>query len=235
MKSMINNCENFSLLRTIPKSIWEQYTQGGKGIELKKYGQGEIIHFDGDICHSIEIILSGQVTIERIDEAGNLMTITDFFPDDILGANLLFSKTPRYPMMVTAKSNSSLLIISKKLVFEFCATNIDFLSVYLEYISDHTILLGDKLKHYVNRSIRDSIIAYLKSEYKLQNSLTIQLRFSKKSLADRIGVQRTSLSRELQKMKHEGLVEYDKNNITILDPRTILAVNFSQNKAQDFN
>lgn len=217
MKSILNDYEKFSLLRTIPKSFWEETVQHDTGIELKKYGQGEIIHFDGDFCNGIEIIIIGQVIVERIDEAGNLMTITDFFPDDILGANLLFSKTPRYPMMVTAKSNSSLLIIPKKLVFEFCATNIDFLHVYLEYISDHTILLGDKLKHYVNRSIRDSIIAYLKSEYKLQNSHTIQLRLSKKSLADRIGVQRTSLSRELQKMKNEGLVKYDKNSITILD------------------
>jgi len=221
MNSLINNYENFSLLRTIPKSFWEQNAQGVKGIDEKKYGQGEIIHFDGDFCHGIEIILSGQVIIERIDEAGNLMTITDFFPDDILGGNLLFSKNPHYPMMVTAKTNLTLLSISKILVFEFCATNTEFLRVYLEYISDHSILLGDKLKHYVNRSIRDSIIAYLKSEYKLQNILTLQLPISKKSLADRIGVQRTSLSRELQKMKNEGLVEYDKNSISILDPKIL--------------
>lgn len=219
MNSIINDYERFSLLRTIPKSFWNENSKRDTGIEIKKVGQGEIIHFDGDLCQSIEIILNGQVIIERIDEAGNLMTITDFFSDDILGANLLFSKTPYYPMMVTSKSNSMLLVIPKKLVFELCATNIDFLSVYLEYISDHTILLGDKLKHYVNRSIRDSIIAYLKSEYKLQNSLTIQLRLSKKALADRIGVQRTSLSRELQKMKNEALVAYDKNSISILDPR----------------
>lgn len=221
MHSLINNCENFSLLRTIPKSIWEQYTLGGKGIEMKRYGQREIIHFDGDYCHCIEIILSGQVIIERIDEAGNLMTITDFFADDILGGNLLFSKNPHYPMMVTAKTNLTLLSISKALVFEFCATNTEFLSVYLEYISDHSILLGDKIKHYVNRSIRDSLVAYLKSEHKLQNSLTLQLSISKKSLADRIGVQRTSLSRELQKMKREGLVDYDKNSISILDSRIL--------------
>lgn len=210
MNKMNHSYDDYSLLRTIPKSFWDQ-------IQIKKYGQGEIIHFDGDHCHSIEIILTGHITIERIDDAGNLMTITDFFPDDILGANLLFSKKPYYPMMVTAKSNTSLLILPKNLVFDFCRANEAFLSVYLEYISDHTILLGDKIKHYLNRTIRDSLMAYIKSEYKLQNSYTLQLRISKKSLADRIGVQRTSLSRELQKMKNEGLIEYDKNSITVLD------------------
>lgn len=212
----------YSLLNVIPKTFWEQNLQGVKDIEIKNYGPGEIIHFDGDLCHSIDIILSGQVIIERIDDAGNLMTITEFLPDDMLGGNLLFSKNPYYPMMVTAQSEVVLLNLPKALVFELCATNIGFLRVYLERISDHSILLGDKLKHYVNRSIRESFVAYLKSEYKRQNSRTIVLRLSKKSLADRMGVQRTSLSRELQKMKKEGLIAYDKQTITIIDQRLML-------------
>ena len=216
MNLLTNIYSNFSILKTIPESYWEQNLNANKQIQVKKYTYGEIIHFDGDCCSSIDVILNGQVVIERIDDAGNLMRITEFYPDDILGGNLLFSKNPCYPMMVTAKTEVILLSITKNLVFDFCATNKDFLKVYLEYISDHSLLLGDKLKHYVNRSIRESIIAYLKSEYKIQKSQTLQLRLTKKELADRIGVQRTSLSRELQKMKNEGLVEYDKSCISIL-------------------
>ena len=216
-----NRFSDYSLLKTIPESYWEQNLNNNKQIELKKYAQGEIVHFDGDCCSSIDVILNGQVVIERIDEAGNLMRITEFYPDDVLGGNLLFSKNPCYPMMVTAKPEVTLLSITKNLVFDFCTANKDFLKVYLEYISDHSLLLGDKLKHYVNRSIRESITAYLKSEYKVQKSLTLQLRLTKKELADRIGVQRTSLSRELQKMKNEGLVEYDKSSISILNQKIL--------------
>lgn len=216
-----NIFNDFSLLKTIPESYWKQNLNANQGIEMKKYAQGEIIHFDGDCCRAIDVILNGQVVIERIDDVGNLMRITEFYPDDILGGNLLFSKNPCYPMMVTAKTEVTLLSIAKNLVFEFCTTNMDFLKVYLEYISDHSLLLGDKLKHYVNRSIRESIIAYLKSEYKIQKSQTLQLRLTKKELADRIGVQRTSLSRELQKMKNEGLLVYDKSSISILNQKIL--------------
>ncbi len=222
MNSLKGMYNSFSLLKTIPESYWEQNLNHNNQIETKNYAQGEIIHFDGDNCTSIDIILSGQVFIERIDDAGNLMRITEFYPDDVLGGNLLFSKNPCYPMMVTAKTEVTLLSITKNLVFNFCATNKEFLKVYLEYISDHSLLLGDKLKHYVNRSIRESVIAYLKSEYNVQKNQTLQLRLSKKELADRMGVQRTSLSRELQKMKNEGLVEYDKSSISILDQSILL-------------
>ncbi len=40
---------------------------------------------------------------------------------------------------------------------------------------------------------------------------------SKKELADRFGVQRPSLFRELKKMKKEGLIDYDHKSIVILD------------------
>ena len=91
-----------------------------------------------------------------------------------------------------------------------------FLKVYLEFVSNHTFILGDKIKHYVNKTIRECILNYLAYERKLQNSNQIRLGISKKDLADRIGVQRTSLSRELTKMRDEGIIDYDRNSITLI-------------------
>lgn len=216
MNHIILNLNHYKLLREIPPEFLEKYLSEGM-MRTKAYSKDEIIHFDGDVCSSLDIILSGHVIVERIDESGDLLTITEFYPDDILGGNLLFSKNPHYPMTITAKSDSTLLLIQKDLLFELCSGNREFLRVFLEYISDHALLLGDKIKHYVNRSIRESIVAFLKNENNLQNSNRILLHSTKKALADRIGVQRTSLSRELQKMKKEGLIEFDMVSITIVD------------------
>jgi len=207
----------YQLLRAIPNEFWDNQDPYQKGMIKKNYRKDEVIHFDGDVCSNLEIIISGQVIIERIDESGNFLKITEFCSNDMLGGNLVFSKNPYYPMTVTAKTNVELLLLPKSLVLDFCSSSIDFLTTFLEDISDHSILLGDKIKHYVNRSIRESLTAFLKNEYYLQNTTKIQLHSSKKELADRIGVQRTSLSRELQKMKKEGLVDYDKETITILN------------------
>ena len=91
-----------------------------------------------------------------------------------------------------------------------------FLRTYLELISDHAFILGDKIKHYVNKTIRESIMNYLQYESKKQKSSHIQLNISKKALAEKIGVQRTSLSRELAKMRKDGLVLFDRDSITLL-------------------
>jgi len=156
------------------------------------------------------------VAVDRIDEAGNLMTIAEFLSDDILGGNLLFSKKPFYPMTITAKQPTVILSIEKDRLFRIFSDNHTFLRSYLEFVSDHTSILGDRIKNYVNQTIRESVMSFLVFEKCKQNSNSIVLPITKKALAEKIGVQRTSLSRELQKMQMEGLIRLGRGSITIL-------------------
>lgn len=212
--------ESITLLNTLSAEEIYSYIQK-KLFKLVHYEKNRMIHLDGDKCNYLEIILSGKVAVERIGESGDLLTIGAFYTNDILGGNLIFSKNPYYPMTVTAQTKVTLLQIDKKLLFHLCSSNKSFLRNYLELTSDHALLLGDKIKYYVNRSIRESIINYLNHEHLLQNSLTIQLHITKKELAERMGIQRTSLSRELQKMKKEGLLLVTPSCITILDEQIL--------------
>lgn len=211
-KEKINH---LTLLRGLSANRIEEWSRSGK-IAFRHFQAGQIIHLDGDLCRGMEIILSGRVSVERIDESGNLMIINQFGPDDMIGGNLVFSRNPRYPMTIIAKTATTLVALEKRLIFELCSSYPEFLEQFLRAISDNAMLLGDKIKHYVQRSLRESLISYLKNMSMIQCSNRIQLPVTKKELAEQIGVQRTSLSRELQKMKQEGLVEYDARTIRLL-------------------
>jgi CRP-like cAMP-binding protein len=215
VKKYLELIRKIDLLKLINPQEMESYLTDGSG-KITQYGKNNIVHFVGEVCSKLEIILSGKVVIERIDESGNLMTIAEFFSGDVLGGNLMFSKNPYYPMTVTAKEATLILAINKERLFRLFSDNHEFLRSYLEYVSDHTVILGDRIKHYVNRTIRESIISYLDYECKKQNSSTIKLNMTKKALAERIGVQRTSLSRELAKMREDGLIKYDSMTIELL-------------------
>ena len=215
MKKYFELMREIDLIKSIkPQEIDSYLTEGS--CKITQYGKNNIVHFVGEVCSKLEIILSGKVVIERIDESGNLMTIAEFFNGDVLGGNLMFSKNPHYPMTVTAKEATLILEINKDRLFSLFSDNHEFLKSYLEYVSDHTVILGDRIKNYVNRTIRESIISYLDYECKKQNSNIIKLSMTKKALAERIGVQRTSLSRELAKMREDGLIEFTPVSISLL-------------------
>lgn len=184
---------------------------------ISKYNKGSIIHFESEKCNYWDIILKGQVFVQKIDEKGTVLTITEFKVGDSIGGNLLFSRYPYYPMSVVAKSDAEILHIDKDFVLQLCQTSQDFLIQFLTCISDKTAILTSKIKSISMKSIKESIIEFLNYEYYSQKSKEIKLNMTKKELAERLGIQRTSLSRELNKMKKDGLIDYDAHSITICD------------------
>ena len=211
----INLIKNTALIKFLSDEDILTNLKSGK-FKVTSYKKSSVVHFDGETCSKLEIILSGRVAVDRIDESGNLLTISEFYNDDILGGNLLFSKNPCYPMTVLTQLPTDILEIDRETLFELFCNNPIFLRTYLELTSDRAFILGNKIKHYINKTIRESIMNYLNYESKIQNSNRIKLNTTKKSLAEKIGVQRTSLSRELAKMRDDGLILFDTDSITLL-------------------
>jgi len=185
-------------------------------LRVVSYTKDNILHFEGRLCANLEIILSGHIVVDHIDESGNFMTISDLYSGDILGGNILFSQNPYYLMTLIAKSNVTILEIEKYALLDLLFKRKDFLVKYLEFVSDRSFILGDKIRYSVNRTIREKLLMYLELESKKQKTNHIILPMTKKQLAERIGVQRTSLSRELAKMVKDGLVEVGANSITLV-------------------
>lgn len=184
---------------------------------ISYYGKGSIIHMENQRSWAWDVILKGEAMVQKIDEKGSILNVTQFAAGENMGGNLLFSRHPHYPMSVFAKSDTIILHIQRDLVLQLCQENKVFLLEFLTSISDKTTILTSKIKNISMKTIREIIIDFLNFQYKIQKSHRITLNMTKKELAEDMGIQRTSLSRELQKMRSEGLVSYDAHTVTIQD------------------
>lgn len=184
--------------------------------DVKNYGNKEIVHLEGEVCQTLDLIIKGSVVVEQLDEEGNVLQIVQFKGGDSIGGNLLFGSVDTYPMTITSKKMVQIIHIGKADVLKLSMRSERFLKAFLKSISDKSIILTHKIKSISHTGIRDRIMAYLDYESTVQGSKTIKLTYSKKELAERFGVQRTSLSRELQKMRNEGLIEFDRTTITLM-------------------
>lgn len=182
---------------------------------IVSYNKGDVIYLEDDECATMDIVLSGMVSLQKIDENGNVLTIANFTKADVLGANLLFSSNSLYHMTSTCLKDCVLIKLTKNLVMNLCQTNEDFLCAFLGLLSDKTLFITGILHNLAHKSIREMIINFLKTEYIRQKSNVIKLNITKQELAEKFGVQRPSLSRELKKMRNDGLVEFDAKSITI--------------------
>lgn len=195
----------------------EQFIQLFKNVRysINTYSKGQVIHLQNEVCSAMDIVLEGEVSVQKIDSSGNILKIIVFSGSDILGANLLFSSKHVYPMTIVSESRSVILHIYKELILTLCHSNQRFMSGIMTEIADKSLMLTEKIDAISMKTIRQRITEFLEYQYYLQNSYVIRLTISKKDLAERLGIQRSSLSRELQKMRTDGLLEYDSSTITV--------------------
>ncbi|MCB2293578.1 Crp/Fnr family transcriptional regulator [Clostridium algoriphilum] len=189
--------------------------------EIKNYKKNFMIYLQNEKCTTFDIILKGTIVVQGIDSKGNVLTISDFTIGDVIGGNLLFSHKNFYPMTIIAKTDAIILHIKKDLTLKLCQVDINFLNNFLQSISDKTLILTDKIKALSMKTIRQCIIDFLIYESYSQSSKTVKLEFTKKELAEKFGIQRPSLSRELNKMRRDGLIEYNAHSITIIDMESL--------------
>jgi CRP-like cAMP-binding protein len=185
--------------------------------KIETYSKNDMILAEEDTCNTLNLILEGTLEIQKMDATGKVLTIAEFSTGEIFGEMLIFADKNTSPINVLAKTKAVVLHVNKEAVISLCQNNKGFLLEYLRIISNKAIILNLKLKEVTLKTIRQKISEFLLMQYKAQKSLKIKLNMTKKDWAEKIGVQRPSLSRELIKMKEEDIIDYDKDNIIIQD------------------
>lgn len=209
---MINSIEPFVHIEE--KKLEEAFRKERVG--TKRFQGNQVVYLQGEECTTMDMVLKGAVDIHTIDQEGNIITLARFKKGDIVGVNLLFSSDSTYPFSVTAVEDTEILQLSKRILLDLSKDNPRFTEALLQTVSDKALSLANWITQISMKPLREKLLDYIHLEIKRQGKGRIILTTSKKDLAERLGVQRTSLSRELQKMKKDGLLDYDRTSITLL-------------------
>ncbi|WP_017413518.1 Crp/Fnr family transcriptional regulator [Clostridium tunisiense] len=180
-----------------------------------------ILALEGEDCTSIGIVLQGNVEIQKHYPNGKIVSLSSLNEGKIFGEAIVFSSHHKYPATIVTMRNSKIMHISREDIIYMCSVNSQVLKNFMELLSSKILNLNKKVTELSLETLRQKIIFYLLQLYKEQKTLKLMLPISKKSLAEYLGVQRPSLSRELINMKNEGLINVEKDLVEILDIETL--------------
>ncbi|ADQ46381.1 transcriptional regulator, Crp/Fnr family [Caldicellulosiruptor kronotskyensis 2002] len=183
----------------------------------KDFEKDQVIVLEGDECSFVGLILSGMVEVKKSSVSGKEYTITTLSQGDTFGEAVIFSSANTFPATIVSKTKTEVIFIPKHAIIEMCKKNEKFLHNFLNLLSDRILLLNTKLKENTLSTLRQKICNFLIEEYKKQKTTKLRLNLTKQELAKIFNVQRPSLSRELIKMKEEGLIDFWGKEIWIKD------------------
>lgn len=181
------------------------------------YAKNDVIALEGTSCTKVGLVLDGEIDIKRILSSNNVIHLSSFTRGEFFGEVIAFSDTNKYPATVLASKPSKVMFISKNDFISFCSHNPEFLSMFLNDLTNKIINLNNSITGLSLTSIRQKIANYLVIESKNQESIFVKLNMTKQKLSEKLGIPRPSLSRELIKMKDDGLIDYAQDVIKIID------------------
>lgn len=190
------------------------------GYHIGIFQKGDIIAFEEENMKHIGIILSGSVDMIQEDIWGNKTVLLRMRKDEMFGETFACGEDNQSLVTFVVSGGAKILFLPFDRVMRSCTMACAFHHRLIEnmvrIIAGKNRDLMRKAEVVSKRTIREKLLAYLSIQAQMQGTRYFELPFGRVELAEYLCVDRSALTRELAKMKDEGLIDYDRNCFRIL-------------------
>jgi CRP-like cAMP-binding protein len=186
----------------------------------KTYKADEYIFLAGDQVNFVGIVLTGVIEIIKENLAGSKHIVAFLDSANLFAEGIVCTVQRISPVSVRVKEDSNILWIPYEKIIRSCGKSCGF---HIQLIQNMMMILGEKnlnlntkIELLALKGMREKIAAYLLSQSKLSNSLTFKIVPNRNDLAQFLNVSRTSMCRELARMKELEIIDYYQNSFKIL-------------------
>lgn len=220
--SMNENTVSSPVFRGItPEEMQE--IQNGSYARAVHYAKNEPVFYTGDVVTELGIVQNGNVHIETIDFWGNKSILSS------IAKGQVFAETYAYcgePLMVdvTATKDTDILFISMNLLKDTKnagkSWHIKLMNNMLFISLQKNLTLSGRIFCTTPKTIRGRLLTYLSQQAAKNDSARFQIPFNRQQMADYLNLDRSALSKELGRMREEGILDFHKNEFRLIESQT---------------
>ncbi len=181
------------------------------------FKQGELIHKSGTQSSHVISFNAGLAKLYIEDHKGRNKIIKLIKANDFFVSPGVFSDD-RHHFSIKALKESSVCMIESEVFKNIMASNSEFAFEYISLINSSLLEITEKIHNLVRKNNTGKLaetIIYLGKEIYRTNPFTLDL--SSSDIADLCGIGRDSTIRILNDFKREGIIEYSKKTINVLN------------------
>ncbi len=186
-----------------------------------QFKKSETVIRAGDPFLGLGIVLEGEILLSKESFAGNRMILTVLKSGDMFGEMISFSDKKVWPASASAQCDTRIVFIKPERVIKQCEQHCLFHTMLidnmLKIMSKKALMLNRKVEYLSLKSLREKLAAFFLESYHNTGKLMFVLPMNRDELADFFNVARPSISRELSKMKEDGLIDFHKSTFKISD------------------
>ncbi len=185
----------------------------------QRYQKGEIAVMEGATLSDIGIIMGGTFEARKESIYGDSVIISRLSAGDLIGEALCASGNPS-PVTVFATEDCEVMFISFSRIMSTCSSGCLYhkrlISNLTKTLAQQYFVLHDRISCLMLKSLKTKIMQYLLLCAKKEGKNTFNIPFDRDGLAAYLGCDRSALSRELARLKEDGIIDYYKNSFKII-------------------
>lgn len=187
------------------------------GAELDFGKKGDILHKPYKKHGHFGMLLTGAVQACCDDFDGNRMIMAEVKPGVTFGESLCFLKIPDSPVYIYASEDAEVLWLSLKNIYGGTADalTLDIQKRFTALLAGRALSMNTRVQILSKRTLREKLIFYFSDLAAASGSQTFKVSLNREDMATYIGSNRAALSRELSKMKEEGIIDFKKNTFSL--------------------
>jgi CRP/FNR family cyclic AMP-dependent transcriptional regulator len=206
-----------AIIATMDALVAEKISNFFSRYTLRHYKKGQVLIHAGDQPQFVLHLVQGKVKQYDLSNRGEVLILNIFKPPAFLPLSNIINDTPN-PYFFEADSEVELHQAPAAEVITFLKSNPDVTYDLLARVYRGTDGMLRRMAHLMVSSAKARLQHELVIESKRfgdAKAENIKLNISESDLAARAGLSRETVSREIQKLKAEGLIELRKKQVLI--------------------
>ncbi len=203
------------VLKGISEEDWKQMQEAGC-LREACFKKNEVIFRMGEMIHEIGMIISGGAHIQTADPLGNLSILSDVEEGEVFGESYAFCREPLMVEVVAAKDTHLLFLDVDLLQLGNESWKKKIKENMLQISLRKNLLLSQRIFCTSPKTVRERVLTFLTAQSVRQKGNNIEIPFNRQQMADYLNVDRSALSKELGKMKRDGILDFHKNVFRLL-------------------
>jgi CRP/FNR family transcriptional regulator, dissimilatory nitrate respiration regulator len=188
---------------------------------IAEYEKNDYAAISDNKLDGVGIVLDGEVAVVKESVSGNRTRVNIFHPGEMFGEVISLCREEKWPASIQALTDCTILYIHPEKILDFCESICSHHKILLanlvRIVSQKAYILSRKVEYLSLKSIKGKLSKYLLEQHISQGKSTFTLPLNREELAEFLNISRPSMSRELCKMRDEGILEFYKESIKISD------------------
>lgn len=190
------------------------------GARTKAFRTGETICSYDTGTHEIGIIGTGTASVVLYEYSGARTILERLGPQDLFGSMLSYCGQEPGGVSVICGSPCQILFLKATQITSPCANacahHHQLTRNLLNLIAERALNLSRRVEVLSQRTIREKLMCYFSQQAARLGKTAFSLPFTMVDLADYLSIDRSAMTRELKRMKEDGLVEIDRREVRLL-------------------